>query len=295
MSKRAKNSLMISLLMALLLSVAGPSLQVSANETLAPEYQVQKNDNLYKIARTQLGSGERWNEIYELNKDIIKDPALIYSGQILRLPDSASDLAEANEEIASDEQKEADQYAQQLIDAASKEEPAVTAALKSLENDKAHLEGLEHRLKTLESISRKILLNAHDMEISIPEASKTINDVLRYTFVIEDSDYVVTTKLITDFLIASGYAVNKFKNYWAIKETEYQGINAVFSTPEGVIFELQFHTPISYYTKGDKTHGYYEIIRSETATEEEKAEASRKQKEAYADVPVPEGVESLSY
>ena len=62
-----------------------------------------------------------------------------------------------------------------------------------------------------------------------------------------------------------------------------------------MIFELQFHTPSSFDTKEEKTHKYYEIIRSETASEAEKEEATKKQAELFALVPVPEGVESLEY
>ncbi len=69
----------------------------------------------------------------------------------------------------------------------------------------------------------------------------------------------------------------------------------MLQSQEGVIFELQFNTPVSYYTKEEKTHPYYEIMRSETATEKEKAEASRLNDEAFAAVPVPEGVDKLSY
>ncbi len=285
--------------------VAGFSVQVPAEGLSGTAYQVQKNDSLYKIAGTQLGSGDRWTEIYELNKDAIKDPFIIYTGQIFSLPASGQDLSDARgitaddipaaEENKPDEQKEADKYAEQLYDAAKKAEPGITVVLKALESDKAHLEGLEHCLKSVESTSRKILTNAHDMEISPEEASKIINDSLRYTFVINDQDYVETTRLITDTLIACGYSIVKFKNYWAKKDVAYQGINALFKTKEGVIFELQFHTTVSYYTKGEKTHGYYEIMRSETASEKEKAEASKKQDAEFALIPVPEGAEMLSY
>lgn len=49
-------------------------------------YTVVAGDNLWKIASVQLGDGGRWTEIYELNKDIIKAPELIYAGQTLKLP-----------------------------------------------------------------------------------------------------------------------------------------------------------------------------------------------------------------
>jgi hypothetical protein len=295
MGKKSRKILALSLLMILFMSFAGPALPVCASEASGAEYQVQRNDNLYKIAREQLGSGARWTEIYELNKEIIKDPAIIYSSQILKLPGIESSVAVANEEAALSEQQEADKYAKELVDAASLKEPEITAVLKSLESDNAHLEGLEYRLKSLESTSRKILLDAHDMEISIQEASQILSDILRYTYVIEDASYVATTRLIIDTLVAGGYAVKKYKNYWINKDNAYQGINVQFISKEGIIFELQFHTPISYYTKNEKTHGYYEIMRSETASEQEKAQAEALQNAAFAEIPVPEGVESLVY
>ncbi len=285
MKKKNSYSLVVSLLLMLLLTLSGPAMQVSADEGSFAEYTVQRGDNLYKIAGTQLGAGERWSEIYELNKDIIKDPSLIYAGQVLKLPGQA----------VVDEQKEADKYAQQLYDAASKVEPTVTAVLKSLESDKAHLEGLDFKLKSVESNSRKILSDAHDMEISVEEAAKNIHDSLRYTYVIDDSNYVEMTKQITDTLVQNGCTIYKFKNFWANKDVDYKGINALFVTKDGVMFELQYHTPDSYDTKQNKNHANYEIIRSETTSAEEKAEAAKKQKELFNLVPIPEGAESLTY
>lgn len=49
-------------------------------------YTVVKGDCLWKIARKYLGSGARYMEIYELNKDILKSPDRIYIGQVLKIP-----------------------------------------------------------------------------------------------------------------------------------------------------------------------------------------------------------------
>lgn len=49
-------------------------------------YVVQKGDNLWKIAQKYLGNGDRWNEIYEANKAVIKDSSLIRIGQQLVIP-----------------------------------------------------------------------------------------------------------------------------------------------------------------------------------------------------------------
>ncbi len=49
-------------------------------------YTVVKGDCLSAIAKAQLGDSSRWREIYEANKDMIKNPNLIYPGQSLIMP-----------------------------------------------------------------------------------------------------------------------------------------------------------------------------------------------------------------
>ncbi|TQV71240.1 LysM peptidoglycan-binding domain-containing protein [Denitrobaculum tricleocarpae] len=47
---------------------------------------VQPGNSLWRIARTTYGQGTRYTVIYEINKEQIRDPDLIYPGQIFRLP-----------------------------------------------------------------------------------------------------------------------------------------------------------------------------------------------------------------
>ena len=49
-------------------------------------YEVQKGDSLWKIAEETLGSGARYNEIFEANRPMLNDPDKIYPGQNLRIP-----------------------------------------------------------------------------------------------------------------------------------------------------------------------------------------------------------------
>ena len=49
-------------------------------------YVVVSGDSLSKIAKREYGDAQKWPQIYEANRDIIKDPDLIFPGQILRLP-----------------------------------------------------------------------------------------------------------------------------------------------------------------------------------------------------------------
>ena len=49
-------------------------------------YVVVKGDSLSKIAKREYGDAAQWKRIYDANRDLIKDPDLIYPGQTLHLP-----------------------------------------------------------------------------------------------------------------------------------------------------------------------------------------------------------------
>ena len=55
------------------------------NTTTAQTYTVKKGDCLWNIAKKFLGSGAKYTQIYNLNRNIIKNPNLIYMGQVLRI------------------------------------------------------------------------------------------------------------------------------------------------------------------------------------------------------------------
>ncbi len=50
-------------------------------------YTVQVKDDLVTISEKKLGESARWKEIYNANRDIIKNPTLIFPGQKLRIPE----------------------------------------------------------------------------------------------------------------------------------------------------------------------------------------------------------------
>ena len=49
-------------------------------------HEVKKGDNLWKIATKHYGNGSKYPVIFEANKPMLKDPDLIYPGQMLRIP-----------------------------------------------------------------------------------------------------------------------------------------------------------------------------------------------------------------
>ena len=50
---------------------------------------VKAGDSLSKIAKRELGDAEKWHAIYEANRDKIKNPDLIYPGEVLTIPPNA--------------------------------------------------------------------------------------------------------------------------------------------------------------------------------------------------------------
>lgn len=71
-------------------AIALPLCMGMVGRALAASHTVVEGDSLWRIAEQELGSGLRWNEIYEANRNVIKDPNRLYIGQILELPGSKS-------------------------------------------------------------------------------------------------------------------------------------------------------------------------------------------------------------
>jgi nucleoid-associated protein YgaU len=49
-------------------------------------YIVQKGDSLSAIAKRLLGNAMDYPKIFEANREVIKDPDLIFPGQKIRIP-----------------------------------------------------------------------------------------------------------------------------------------------------------------------------------------------------------------
>ena len=62
-----------------------PSVQPE-QATQTETYTVAAGDNLWKIAEKTLGSGNKWEKIYQANRDIIKSANVIHVGQVITIP-----------------------------------------------------------------------------------------------------------------------------------------------------------------------------------------------------------------
>jgi nucleoid-associated protein YgaU len=59
-------------------------LNVTVDQSAPETYEVKSGDSLSKIASKY--SGVSWKDIFEANKDTLKDPDKIYPGQVLKIP-----------------------------------------------------------------------------------------------------------------------------------------------------------------------------------------------------------------
>ena len=49
-------------------------------------HEVKSGDSLSKIAKQEYGDANKWPQIFDANKDILKDPNKIFPGQKLKIP-----------------------------------------------------------------------------------------------------------------------------------------------------------------------------------------------------------------
>ena len=91
-----------------------------------------------------------------------------------------------------------------------------------------------------------------------------VKDAIRYTFQYSEEHYTEGVYADVDRLKAAGFELVELRNSWGCEE--YKGINSRWRVPEnGQLFEVQFHTQISFEAK-QLTHPAYERLRNPATT-----------------------------
>lgn len=172
---------------------------------------------------------------------------------------------------------------------ASAAEPALTRSMQQLANDHGgQLQALEHRLKTPDSLSRKIATDVRDKGIPPHEVAASLYDVNRYTIALSHTDYAASSQAALNDLVRAGHQV-KVKNYWNVADNPYQGINVQVTAPDGHRYEVQFHTGDSLKVKNGELHALYERIRV-SKSDEEIGRLTEQSFKVSRTIPVPPGV-----
>jgi type VI secretion system secreted protein Hcp len=162
-------------------------------------------------------------------------------------------------------------------------ERSVTPTLQTIaQANGGRMAGLEYRLKTMDSLARKIE--------SFP--GRTINDALRYTMTFDEPAFTTSVRRTMEILDQQGFKLTKVWNQF-LEEVPYKGINATYQTPDGQLFELQFHTPASLEMKQTTNHPLYEQQRLLPRNDPLYYQLDQQMIQNSATVPVPAGASSI--
>lgn len=149
------------------------------------------------------------------------------------------------------------------------------------------LVGLDNRLKTVESLRRKLAdLHGQDPTLTVEEAAEQIYDVLRFTVVAEPGRYMATHDDVLAELRSQGVEVVAEANRWG--GPGYRGINLRLRAGPARRFEVQLHTRESFEA-AKATRGLYEEYRLSTTPPDRRAELFALLDSAFAQVSVPPG------
>lgn len=141
---------------------------------------------------------------------------------------------------------------------ALKKEPKITKDVQNVvRKNGCQMYGLEHRLKTRQSIARKV------------DLGKDIKDAVRYTAILPEKSFVTKYEGIKRDLESKGYKEVKCKNYfkqYSEGKVKHKAVQCNYQSKDGYIFEMQFHTKSSQDAKNKKVPLYEEIRDPKTSS-----------------------------
>ena len=185
------------------------------------------------------------------------------------------------------------QAAAGLHDRAVKAEPGLTRDVRGIvEGLGGRMEGIDRRLKTRESLQRKIAADVKDTGNTPDQVASKIFDTNRYTGVFPAGSYSTESKAVLDRLRAEGYTL-RVKNFWTNENNPYQGVNVQVTSPDGTQWELQLHTDQSLGAKGP-AHKVYERQRVLPPNDPRQAALTAQARSIFGGVPIPPGVRLIS-
>jgi hypothetical protein len=153
-----------------------------------------------------------------------------------------------------------------------------------------HLAGFENRLKDEDRIKDKVAESLALKGRTVDEAMKLIPDAIRYAFQYHDADYSSHLQEDIALLRQRGYHLVRLRSFW--RGDQYKGVSSLWRDDSGQLFEVQFHTEISFHAMG-LTHWAYARLRSARTCAQEEIELAAFQREVYAYVPVPPGANDI--
>ncbi|WP_370950484.1 toxin glutamine deamidase domain-containing protein [Amycolatopsis sp. cg5] len=158
----------------------------------------------------------------------------------------------------------------------------------------AKLEGLKYELKGDDRLKQKVAETLdRNPDQDLTTVLRKVPDGIRYTYSFDNDNYTAGAKQVDTMLRAAGYEPVEVKNSWLNPKNPYQGINTRWRDPEsGLQFEVQYHTPESWYVKSD-THDAYEHANNQLISQAERDAWDRYQHDYFGLITRPDGVEEI--
>lgn len=195
-------------------------------------------------------------------------------------------------------------YAGRHYKRAVKKEPTITNDVQAAANAAgSELSGLDFRLKTESSYTRKVGKEISDLQKKVDKAGikytvtqqdavSNMRDVVRYTSLSSKENLVNDYNTFMNAMSEKGYSVVRVKNTFK-KDAPYKGINTIIHDKNGFEFEVQFHTPQSFELKNGILHELYEEERLVTTTAARKLDLQKQMKEISDSIIFPDNVDSI--
>ncbi|MFI9049516.1 ATP nucleotide 3'-pyrophosphokinase [Streptomyces sp. NPDC053427] len=158
----------------------------------------------------------------------------------------------------------------------------------------AELIGFDHRLKSPDSLKRKVATRMQEKPgRTVGESLAQINDAVRFTLQWPVGRYSRGVTAAAGMLSAWGNDSTRWSNTWH-RAAGYKAINSAWRTPRShQLFEVQFHTPRSKAAQLE-THKLYEEQRLPGTSPQRVRELQEQQDAIFAAVPVPPGADRLT-
>ena len=155
--------------------------------------------------------------------------------------------------------------------------------------------GLKNRLKTKESLERKIRTDSKEKEVSLNASANSVKDAVRYTAVLDENNFVDNYNSVKKSLEDEGYTEVRCRNYFDLYrqgKAKHKQITTVYQDRDGNEFELQFHTPASIEAKEKKTL-FYEEVRDPKVSKTRKEQIEKQMDDLAKTVKDPNGVYTI--
>ncbi|SON96659.1 conserved hypothetical protein [Xanthomonas citri pv. fuscans] len=147
--------------------------------------------------------------------------------------------------------------AQALLRRARQMEPQVTDMLQRIAaRHGGQLAGTQHQLKSYGSLQEKLTQRMALKKQTLEEAAAGVNDALRYSVVLKPQDFTAGLRATLAALDDEGHARVKLTNQFTDYPPVFKAINVTLRSPEGALWEIQFHTPETFALK-ERFHDLY--------------------------------------